>query len=202
MENLEYKNDNLNNEDRKEFPTQINIEGYLYTKKDAYKKAVCYRCSNRSTYQLTITIDFEEFKKINGKKNDEKIKYNINSRQKEYICIKKELKEVEVKKVMAINEIKALAEKLIRINIDKDNNFLIDNFNQNGIKWNNRKILNLVHKIKQEKYPNNDKFINSILNTTISYNDVNYNFVPVKYEYHDNKTNKIEKIIIITSNFN
>lgn len=61
--------------------------------------------------------------------------------------------------------------------------------------------MNLVHKIKQEKYPNDDKFINSILNKTISYNDINYKFVPVKYEYYDNKANKIEKIIIITSNF-
>ena len=39
------------------------------------------------------------------------------------------------------------------------------------------------------------------MNTTISYNDINYNFVPVKYEYYDIKTNKTEKIIIITSNF-
>ena len=50
---------------------------------------------------------------------------------------------------MSNNEINALAEKLIRINIDKDINFHIDNFNKNGIKWNKKIIMNLLHKIKQ-----------------------------------------------------
>ena len=102
---------------------------------------------------------------------------------------------------MSNKETNTIAEKLLRINIDKDINFHIDNFNKNGIKWNNKIIMNLVHKIKQEKFQIDDKFINNILNTTISYNDINYNFVLVKYEYHDIKTNKTEKIIIITSNF-
>lgn len=58
---------------------------------------------------------------------------------------------------MSNKETNTIAEKLLRINIDKDINFHIDNFNKNGIKWNNKIIMNLVHKIKQEKFPNDDK---------------------------------------------
>lgn len=128
MENFENKNDNLNIEERKEFPPQLKLKA-IYIQKKMFIKTVCYRCSNRSTCQLTISIEFEELKKINDKQKDEKIKYNINSRQKEHTCIKKKLKEAEVKNVMTINEITTLAEKLIRINIDKDINFHIDNLN-------------------------------------------------------------------------
>ena len=58
---------------------------------------------------------------------------------------------------MSNKETNTIAEKLLRINIDKDINFHIDNFNKNGIKWNNKIIMNLVNKIKQEKFPNDDK---------------------------------------------
>lgn len=105
-----------------------------------------------------------------------------------------------MQKCLTIDEVKLLAEKLITINID-DNNFHIENLKKNGINWNNRKIINLINKIKQKLYPNDDKFINNILNTTIKYNNIEYNFVPVKYKYHDQKTNKNEKIIILTSKF-
>ena len=40
----------------------VKIEGYLYTKKDVHKKGLCYRCTNKSICQLSITIEFEELK--------------------------------------------------------------------------------------------------------------------------------------------
>lgn len=40
----------INSTEIKEFkaPPQIQIDGYLYTKKDALIKGFCYRCSNRN----------------------------------------------------------------------------------------------------------------------------------------------------------
>ena len=73
MENLINKNENLTAEERKEFPAQISIEGYLYTKKDVNKKTICYRCSNRSTCRLTIAIEFEKIKKISRIKKRKKL---------------------------------------------------------------------------------------------------------------------------------
>ena len=90
------------------FPSQINIQGYLYTKKDVYKNCVCYRCSNRSVCQLTITIEFNEIIIIKNKNNNELVNYKINSRQKEHSCVKIINKEVEVKKCLTIDEVKLL----------------------------------------------------------------------------------------------
>ena len=59
-------------------PGQIAIKDYIYTKKDIYKKGVCYRCQNRAKCSLTILIEFEEIKKINNKEKSENIKYTIN----------------------------------------------------------------------------------------------------------------------------
>ena len=59
-------------------PGQITIRDYIYTKKDIYKKRVCYRCQNRAKCSLTILIEFEEIKKINNKEKSENIKYTIN----------------------------------------------------------------------------------------------------------------------------
>ena len=39
---------------------QITIKEYIYTKKDIYKKGVCYRCQNRAKCSLTILIEFGE----------------------------------------------------------------------------------------------------------------------------------------------
>ena len=48
-------------------PSQINLDA-IFIKKDIYKKAFCYRCSNRSIYYLTITNDFNKIKKLYNKK--------------------------------------------------------------------------------------------------------------------------------------
>ena len=51
-------------EEKFNIPSQIQIKEYAYTKKDIFKKGVCYRCQNRNKSFLTIIIEIKEIKNI------------------------------------------------------------------------------------------------------------------------------------------
>jgi hypothetical protein len=78
---------------------EINIGNYKYKFKDTLKKGYCYRCVNRASCKLTITIDKTEYKKIIQNINKENIKYTINSRQQEHTCIEKKTIQINKEKV-------------------------------------------------------------------------------------------------------
>ena len=43
--------------------------------------------------------------------------------------------------------------------------FRLNNLHNNKINWNKEKIKNLLYKLREEKYPNNNLFIKNIANT-------------------------------------
>ena len=158
-------------------PGQITIKDYIYTKKDIYKKGVCYRCQNRAKCSLTILIEFEEIKKINNKEKSENIKYTINSKQQIHTCEKKAETNVKNTECLTANEIKDFAKHLIKANLDKDMTFHIINFHKNKIMWNPKKIRKYVNDIVQENYPKDENFINSIFSSKINFNNIEKIFV-------------------------
>ena len=183
-------------------PGQITIEEYTYTKKDIYKKGICYRCQNRSQCSLTIIIEIPELKKIINKNKETEIKYTINSKQDAHTCVKKDnSKFIKNSECLTLKEIKELAKSLIKTNIDKDINFHIINFHKNKIFWNPKKIRRYVNNIIQEYFLKDEIFINNVLSTTIKYNDTLKNFCPSKLEFYDEDKDKYEKVICFSSNF-
>lgn len=54
----------------------------------------------------------------------------------------------------------------------------------------------------QQEYPPDINYINNILKLKIELaSGLEYNFCPVKLEYYNQDNNQIEKIIILTTNF-
>ena len=163
-------------------PPQISINGYIYTFKDKYKKGLCYSCSQQSLCKVTIIITEEELKKAN-KDNKETTKYTINSRQNEHTCIKKEEKIKESTNVISKDKFIETAINIIKLNIDKDLEFHVNNLFKNKIYLSRKKIYNIRNKIKQELYPPDLNYINNILNIKINLSlnseNIQYNFSPL-----------------------
>ena len=61
---MESNEDILTSEEIKNIPGQIQIKNHIYTKKDIFKKRVCYRCQNRTECSLTIVLSFRKVKKL------------------------------------------------------------------------------------------------------------------------------------------
>ena len=168
---MEFNEDISNSEEIKNIPGQIQIKNHIYTKKDIFKKGVCYRCQNRAKCSLTIVLSFSEVKKLINNNVNEDIIYTANSKQQNHTCIVKEKVVVKPNDCLNIDELKKLAKILVKQNIDKDYNLHVENFHKNKIFWNSKKIRKFVNNIIQENYLKDDVFINNIINSTIKFND-------------------------------
>ena len=168
----------------------------IYTFKDEYKKGLCYRCSKRSLCILTIVITEEELKKVN-KDNKDSIKYIINSKQTVHTCINKEEKLKESKNVTSKDNLIEMTTNLIKLNIDKDLEFHINNLYKNKIFLTRKKIYTILNKIKQDSYPPDISFINNILNIKINLSlnseSIKYNFCLLNQNIMSKKKNKLKK---------
>lgn len=185
---------------------EINIGNYKYKFKDTLKKGYCYRCVNRASCKLTITIDKTEYKKIIQNINKENIKYTINSRQQEHTCIEKKTIQINKEKVRTQKEELNLAKTLIKANIDKAPSFHINNLHNNNINWSNNKIRNLVYRVQEEEYPSNKIFINYVQYAKVNLGEINtesnsYFICPKQIIFYNNKTKKHEHILYFTTPF-
>lgn len=90
MEENRHIDDTILTNRKEEVLNELNIAGYKYKYKDKYKNGYCYRCINRASCKLTITISFEEYAKILNKKDTNfKINFTVNSKQQQHSCITK-----------------------------------------------------------------------------------------------------------------
>lgn len=101
-----------------------------------------------------------------------------------------------------------IAKNLIHLNIEKSIECHETNLRENNIFISRKQIYNIRNKLKQDKFPSNTNFINNILNINIDLipdgnknNKIVNKFCPVKLEIYEHETNKIERLIILTSNF-
>ena len=69
---------------------------------------------------------------------------------------------------------------LIKLNIDKDLEFHINNLYKNKIFLTRKKIYYILNKIKQDSYPPDINFINNILNIKIN---LSLNSESIKYNF-------------------
>jgi len=109
-------------------PSQISIDGYLYTYKDSYKKGFCYRFSNRKQCKLTIIIEENDIKKIIEKKRKIlNIQLIVNNKLIHVLKIGSK------PKVMTKEDMVELAKNLISINNEKPIEFHESNLRENNI---------------------------------------------------------------------
>ena len=107
--------------------------------------------------ELTIFITFEEYNKIKKILIMQIIQITINSNQKEHCCNCKYTTEyVDVEEIKTREEEKEMAIILIKANLMEPPSFHINNLYNNKIKWGREKTENLVYRLQEEKYANNN----------------------------------------------
>lgn len=104
-------------------------------------------------------------KLLNKNINIEEIAYKINSKQEKHTCLNKNNNNyliVSKAKIKTYEEEKNLAITLIKTNLEEIPTFHINNLNNNNIFWKNKKIIDLVYKLQEEKYPSNNIYFKTI----------------------------------------
>ena len=156
---------------------------------------------------MTIIFSFEEYEKIQSNSTNYKIKYEINSKQQEHSCNGIEKTElVGSEDIKTKEEEKQIAILLIKANLMEPPSFHINNLHNNKINWNKKRIENLVYKLQEEKYPNNNIFIKNIANIEINLGNINentkkYKLCPRQCYFRIQKKNKDEHLIFLTTPF-
>lgn len=106
---------------------------------------------------------------------------------------------------MADKDTQDLARKLIIQNL-KELDFYISNFKSNKIKWTIGKIRKLLYSIREEKYPKEEEFINSIENINIELRISDKNKCRIFYRkrrfYKFKEKYKSENTLFFPQNFN
>ena len=94
------------------------------------------------------------------------------------------------------------AKTLIKLNLEKDITSIQSNLRENNILLSKREIYKIKNSIKQLEYPSDINYLNNIMKLKIELSEgLEYNFCPVKLEYYNQDNNQIEKIIILSCNF-
>ena len=199
-------NTNINLIDK---PKKIYIEGHEFTYKDQLiNKNYSYRCKERKSCSLTITISENELLEYQKDKNYI-IKYKISSTIKEHTCNIKDKNAIiednnKIKKFEDLNKQKNLIRALILNNIEKPLSVHIENLKINNISLSRNQVKWKLQQIREELFPNNNDFLKDISKIKITYeNNHDLENVPLCYKncnlINPEKKNHLEKYIIFSS---
>ena len=186
-------------------PRIITIKGIdLFYKEPPLKNDIyVYRC-RKSHCKYFIRINKTNIDKVLNKESG--IQYiEVNEHTGHEDNSGKNVENIGSEEIRTEKETFELAIKLIKSNITESMEFHLQNFNQNKIYWKKSKIRKMVYNIREQKFPKEEEFLNSIKLITIKLNDHNnYDelFCPAKGEYINyRKNNKLEKYVIFMSEF-
>ena len=105
-------------------------------------------------------------KLLNNEKKIGYTEYNEYENHKENIKVK-----IDSSTVITEEEINKLIYQLILNNINQTLSFHFENFKNNNINWKKNKVLNLLYKIRELKFPKDEIFLSSINLISISLAD-------------------------------
>ena len=186
-------------------PRSITINGneLFYKEPPLKNETYIYRCRKKQC-KYYIKIDKGNLKKILEKQSD--INYlEINKHTTHEEENVKSVENKENKEFRTEKETIDLAINLIKANITESLDFHINNFKQNKIYWKNSKIRKMLYTLREQKFPKEDLFINSIDHIRINLTenkDINEIFCPCRGEFINfRKKKRLEKYIIFMSEF-
>ena len=140
-------------------PRSLEIENFTYSYKDKLINSFySYICKHRTIYKITIKVSNSEKKKYLGNKST-KFEYLITSKEKIHTCLNY-MKEAKITKNKEIKN--NLIKSLILANLEKPLVFHVENLKNNNIYLTNNQINWSLQKIREEKYPSNDKYLLNI----------------------------------------
>ena len=140
-------------------PRLLNIKGYDLFYKDPPTKDeyYVYRCRKKN-WKYLIKINKDNIQKITNKDNVIEFKeFNKHTNHEELIDLNNEL--IDPSKARTEKENINLAIYLIKNNIKEDLDF---NFYKNKIFWKKSKISKYIFNIREQKFPKDELFLNSI----------------------------------------
>lgn len=143
-------------------PRLLNIKGYDLFYKDPPTKDeyYVYRCRKKNC-KYFIKIIKDNIQKITNKDNVIEFKeFNKHNNHKELIDLNNEL--IDPSKARTEKENINLAIYLIKNNIKEDLDFHFTNFYKNKIFWKKSKISKYIFNIREQKFPKDELFLNSI----------------------------------------
>ena len=196
-------------EEQKKFipPNSIENKDYIYTYKDELKNNFyTYRCKFRKSCGIVIKIHKDELIKYMENNNIE-LKYEITSKLKEHKCKDNNNKVEETEKISnKLEDKRILIKSLIIQNLDRDLNFHAQNLSNNNIHIKRNSLKWMLQKIREEKYPTAETFLQDISKILITYENIpNMENLPICYKYSNvinlDKNYRLEKYIIFTSSF-
>jgi len=196
-------------EEQKKFiaPRSITINNFEYTyKNDLANDFYSYRCKHRLKCKIIIKIKATELSKYLENKSIV-ISYSITSSEKEHTCKKQDISTNDYSPINEDKKVKSnLIKSLILCNIEKPISFHQANLKTNNIFMTQNQLKWVLQKIREEKFPTNEKFLSDISNIKINLdNTALLNNLPFCYKFSNfinpEKKNCLEKYIIFTSKF-
>ena len=166
-------------------PKSIKIEQYIYSHKACLKNEYyTYRCKKRKQCGMVIKVSKSELKKY-IENNNTIINYEITSKINKHTCENdnnnnkdQNNKDDSINSNKDESEITSktnLTRALILQNIEKPMAYHVSNFKANNINITFNQLKWKLQQIREEKFPNDNKFLKDISKINISFDNNNIN---------------------------